>query len=42
MHLHRFQQLPLDAHPNLQAWMGRMEALPAWESTDVAPLLGLA
>ncbi len=42
MHLHRYQQLPLGEHPNLSAWMGRMEALPAWESTDVAPLLGLA
>ena len=42
MHLHSYQKLPLDSHPNLRAWMGRMEALPSWESTDVAPLLGLA
>ena len=42
MHLHSYQKLPLDPHPNLRAWMGRVEALPCWESTDVAPLLGLA
>ena len=42
MHLHRYQKLPLDSHANVRAWMGRVEALPAWESTDVAPLLGLA
>ena len=42
MHLHQYQKLPLDPHPNLSAWMGRVEALPSWKSTDVAPLLGLA
>ena len=42
MHLHQYQRLPLDPHPNLGAWMIRVEALPCWKSTDVAPLLGLA
>ena len=42
MHLHQYQKLPLDPHPNLRAWMGRVEALSCWKSTDVAPLLGLA
>ena len=41
MHLHPYQKLPLEPHPNLRSWMGGMEALPCWESTDVAPLLGL-
>lgn len=42
MHLHRHQKLPLGQHPNLSAWMDRMEALECWKSTDVAPLLGLS
>ncbi|MFN0039506.1 MAG: glutathione S-transferase family protein [Burkholderiales bacterium] len=42
MHLHSYQKLPLDAHPNLRRWMTQdVEQLPCWKSTDVAPLLGL-
>jgi glutathione S-transferase len=42
MHLHSYQKLPLDSHAPLRAWMARVEALPSWKKTDVAPLLGLA
>jgi glutathione S-transferase len=43
MHLHSYQKLPLDAHPNLRRWMTEsVEQLPAWKATDVAKLLGLA
>lgn len=42
MHLHSQQKLPLERHGNIRAWMDRMESLPCWQSTDVAPLLGLA
>lgn len=42
MHLHPYQQLPLEPYPNLRAWMSRVEALPCWQRTDVAPLLGLS
>ena len=41
MHLHPWQKLPLDQHPNLVAWMSRVEALPCWKKTDPVPLLGL-
>ena len=41
MHLHPFQKLPLDQHPNLKRWMTeRVEKLPSWKKTDAAPLLG--
>jgi len=42
MHLHKWQKLPLDQHPNLVAWMNRVEALPCWKETDAATLLGLS
>lgn len=42
MHLHQWQRLPLDSHPNLVAWMNRVEALPCWKETDAATLLGLS
>ena len=42
MHLHSFQKLPLSEHGNLVAWYQRLEGLPCWRSTDVAPLLGLS
>jgi glutathione S-transferase len=42
MHLHRHQKLPLENYGNIRAWIARMEELPAWKSTDVAPLLGLS
>ena len=36
MHLHGWQQLPLDEHPNLRRWMTeRVERLPCWEQTWV-------
>ena len=38
MHLHKWQKLPLDQHPNLVAWMKRMEDLPCWKETDAAKL----
>lgn len=42
MHLHKWQKLPLDQHPNLVAWMNRVEGLPCWKETDAATLLGLS
>jgi len=43
MHLHPYQKLPLDAHPNLKRWMTQgIEQLPCWKATDAAKLLGLA
>ena len=42
MHLHSFQKLPLSQHGNVVAWYERLEGLPCWSSTDVAPLLGLS
>lgn len=42
MHLHSYQKLPLDNYPNISAWMERIEAIPAWKKTDVAPLVGLS
>lgn len=42
MHLHSYQKLPLESHPNLRRWMTQdVEKLPCWKATDVAPLLGL-
>jgi glutathione S-transferase len=41
MHLHKYQKLPLVAHPHVRAWMERVEALPCWKKTDPVPLLGL-
>jgi glutathione S-transferase len=36
MHLHGWQQLPLDRHPNLRRWMTeRIEPLPCWQKTWV-------
>ncbi len=39
MHVHAFQKLPLENYPNLRAWMGRIEALPCWQKSDIAPHL---
>mgnify|MGYP003728413321 CR=1 FL=1 len=39
MHLHVFQKLPLENYPNLRGWMERIEALPCWKKSDVAPHL---
>ena len=41
MHLHSYQKLPLSEHGTVVAWYQRLEGLPCWSSTDVAPLLGL-
>jgi len=41
MHLHPYQQLPLQQYPNLRNWMTRVEALPCWQASDPRPLLGL-
>jgi glutathione S-transferase len=42
MHLHTYQKLPLNAHPNLKRWMAEaVEPLPCWKATDVATMLGL-
>ncbi len=41
MHLHPYQQLPLEGFPNLRTWMARVEALPCWRASDPRPLLGL-
>ncbi len=35
MHLHGWQKLPLDRHPNLVRWLRRVEQLPCWQSTMV-------
>lgn len=37
MHLHAWQKLPLDPHPNLKRWMLEgIEKLPAWRRTNIA------
>jgi glutathione S-transferase len=42
IHLHPYQKVPLNDHPNLQRWMTEdIEQLPSWKATDVATLLGL-
>lgn len=41
MHLHPYQQLPLEQYPNLRKWMERVEALPCWKASDPRPALGL-
>ena len=41
MHLHSYQKLPLDSHPDLVRWMDRVESLPCWIESDPRPLLGL-
>ena len=36
MHLHGWQQLPLDRHPNLKRWLfERVERLPCWQDSMV-------
>jgi glutathione S-transferase len=36
MHLHAWQQLPLEEHPNLARWMTeRVEQLPCWKASHV-------
>ncbi|MEZ5669657.1 MAG: glutathione S-transferase family protein [Alphaproteobacteria bacterium] len=36
MHLHEWQRLPLDRHPNLARWMiEKVETLPCWQATRV-------
>jgi glutathione S-transferase len=38
LHLHPYQQLPLDDHPNLKCWMTeKIEKLPCWDKTYVGP-----
>ncbi|HZR02022.1 MAG TPA: glutathione S-transferase family protein [Burkholderiales bacterium] len=41
MHLHPWQKLPLDAHPNLKRWIKDVEQLPCWKNSDPVPILGL-
>jgi glutathione S-transferase len=36
MHLHKWQRLPLDDHPNLKRWMMDVEKLPCWQKTQAA------
>ncbi len=37
MHLHWWQKLPLDPHPNLKRWMTeKVEELPIWKETRVS------
>ncbi len=37
MHLHEWQQLPLDDYPNIRAWMTeRIEPQPFWKATHIA------
>lgn len=35
MHLHAWQKLPLNDHPNLKRWLAAIEALPCWQKTWV-------
>jgi glutathione S-transferase len=35
MHLHAWQKLPLNDHPNLKRWLADIEALPSWQKTWV-------
>ncbi|MEO8037953.1 MAG: glutathione S-transferase family protein [Betaproteobacteria bacterium] len=38
LHLHPYQKLPLDDHPNLKRWMvERVEQLPCWDRSYVGP-----
>lgn len=34
MHLHAAQKLPLDKTTNLRRWVGEMESIPAWKSSQ--------
>jgi glutathione S-transferase len=36
MHVHKWQQLPLNEHPNLRRWMADVERLPCWQKTQNA------
>ena len=36
MHVHKWQRLPLNDHPNLKRWMADVEQLPCWQKTQVA------
>ena len=36
MHLHKWQRLPLDDHPNLRRWIAGIERLPCWQKTQGA------
>jgi glutathione S-transferase len=36
MHVHKWQRLPLDDHPNLKRWMADVERLPCWGKTQGA------
>ncbi len=41
MHLHRWQRLPLERHPNLLRWMTEcIETLPCWKTSDPTKQLG--
>jgi len=35
MHLHAWQKLPVNDHPNLKRWLAALEALPCWQKTWV-------
>ncbi|OAQ74204.1 glutathione s-transferase [Pochonia chlamydosporia 170] len=34
MHLYQIQKLPLDKVPNIQRWIGDIEKIPAWQSSQ--------
>jgi glutathione S-transferase len=36
MHVHKWQHLPLNEHPNLMRWMADVERLPCWQKTQGA------
>jgi glutathione S-transferase len=36
MHVHKWQRLPLNDHPNLKRWMADVERLPCWQKTQGA------
>jgi glutathione S-transferase len=36
MHVHKWQRLPLNDHPNLKRWMTDIEQLPCWQKTQTA------
>jgi glutathione S-transferase len=35
MHLHGWQKLPLDAHPEIKRWIAALERVPSWDKTWV-------
>ena len=41
IHLPQLQKFPLESHSHLRRWLRQFEALPCWQRTDPALVLGL-